>query len=135
MREITTFLISIIVTFSFAQKTDVVVVRNGDQITGEVKSLQSNVLTFKTDDMGTLKIKWDRVLHIVSRNTFRVELKNGLIILGSLDSTEIDVHVRILADTNWTEVKSQDIVGILKINQTIKGRIDGEVGLGYSYTK
>ena len=94
-----------------------------------------NWLSFKTDDMGTLKIKWDRFLHIVSRNTFRVELKNGLIILGSLDSTEIDVHVRILADTNWTEVKSQDIVGILKINQTIKGRIDGEVGLGYSYTK
>ena len=119
----------------FSQETDVVVVQNGDHITGEVKSLQNNVLSFKTDDMGTLRIKWDRVLHIISKNNFRVELKNGTIIFGSLDSTEINEFVRVVADSNWTEVKSEEVVDILRINQTILGRIDGEVGMGYSFTK
>lgn len=119
----------------FAQKTDIVVIRNGDNITGEVKSLKDNMLSFKTDDMGTIKIKWDRVLHIVSKNTFRIELKDGAILLGSLDSTAFDGFVRVLSGTIWTEVKSEDLVGIVKVNQTILGRIDGEISLGYSFTK
>jgi putative salt-induced outer membrane protein YdiY len=135
MKQLTFFLLLMITISLFSQKADIVMVHNGDEITGEVKSLQDNVLNFKTDDMGTLKIKWDKVVHLVSKNIFRVELKNGLIIFGSLDSTQREGFVRVLSDSSWTEVKSEEIVGILKINQTIIGRFDGDIGLGYSFTK
>ena len=37
-----------------APKTDVVVLVNGDRITGEVKQLERGILTYGTDFMGTL---------------------------------------------------------------------------------
>lgn len=139
MKSFFVILLSIFSTVSFAQnvteKEDMVVIQNGDKITGEVKFLQDNILTYKTDDMGTLKIKWDKVLHIASKNTFRIELRSGSILIGSLDSTETNGFVRIVVDSIWTEVKTIEVVEILKINNTILGRIDGEIGLGYSFTK
>jgi len=42
---------------ALAAKTDVVVLLNGDRITGEVKELSYGQLKFKTDDMGTLYIE------------------------------------------------------------------------------
>jgi len=135
MRKSTIILLLLFSHAIFSQKTDVVVVQNGNHITGEVQNLQDNMLSFKTDDMGTLRIKWDKVLHVVSKNSFRVELKGGGILLGALDSTERNGYVRILIDSSWTEVKSDEVVGILKIDQTVLGRIDGDIGIGYSYTK
>ena len=37
-----------------AQKTDSVWIRNGDRITGEVKSLSRGLLKYSTDDLGTV---------------------------------------------------------------------------------
>ena len=39
-----------------APKTDVVVLKNGDKITGEVKTLERGRLEFSTDSMGTVYI-------------------------------------------------------------------------------
>ena len=44
-----------------APKTDVIEFLNGDHLTGEVKSLQQGILTFKTDMMSTVSIKWEHV--------------------------------------------------------------------------
>jgi hypothetical protein len=40
-----------------AQKTDVVVIANGDVITGEIKGLSRGKLDYNTDDAGRLSIK------------------------------------------------------------------------------
>ena len=42
-----------------AQRTDVVELRNGDEITGEIKELARGKLKFKTDDMGTIYVEWE----------------------------------------------------------------------------
>ena len=39
-----------------AQKTDVVTLENGDEITGEIKQLDRGKLEYGTDDMGTVEI-------------------------------------------------------------------------------
>ncbi len=51
---------------------------NGDYITGEVKKLQFGILFFKTDDMGTLQIEWEKVMHVISKDYFEVELQDFL---------------------------------------------------------
>ena len=56
-----------------AAKTDVVVMRNGDTLTGEVDVLERGRLRFKTDDMGTLDIEWDKVRHVTAGATFEIE--------------------------------------------------------------
>ena len=49
---------------SFAQKTDVVTLLNGDKITGEVKYLRVGILTYKTDNMETVSIQWNKIKSI-----------------------------------------------------------------------
>ena len=41
-----------------AEKTDIVVLANGNIVTGEVKSLEFGTLRYSTDSMGTVKIDW-----------------------------------------------------------------------------
>ena len=42
-------------------KSDVVTLRRGDRIYGDIVSLQYGLLTVKTDNMGTLSIEWPAV--------------------------------------------------------------------------
>ena len=41
------------------EKTDVVILKNGDRITGEIKKLDRGKLKLKTDDMSTVYIELD----------------------------------------------------------------------------
>ncbi|MEQ8521924.1 MAG: hypothetical protein RIC15_07190, partial [Vicingaceae bacterium] len=45
------------ITFCQAQKTDILILKNGDHITGEVKRLDLDILQFKTSTMSTAKVK------------------------------------------------------------------------------
>ena len=66
-------------------KTDVVTLRNGDRITGEIKRLERGRLEFSTDDAGTLYLEWDKVISVVS-TTRQVEVmtRDGRLFLGTL---------------------------------------------------
>ena len=47
-------------------KSDVVVLRNGDRISGDIASLEFGILTLKTDNMSDLSIEWPAVRSIVT---------------------------------------------------------------------
>src|SRR5215210_738140 len=66
------------------QKTDSVWIRNGDRITGEVKSLARALLEYSTDDLGTVYIEWEKVERISSPTNFEVYLKSGAKFYGNL---------------------------------------------------
>lgn len=61
----------------FAQKTDIVTLLNGDKITGEVKYLRVGILTFKTDNMETVSIQWNKIQSIETQNYFEIEVADG----------------------------------------------------------
>src|SRR6478672_5568821 len=71
-------------TAAEAQKTDSVWIRNGDRITGEVKSLSRALLKYSTDDLGTIYIEWEKVVRITSPATYEVQLSSGLKYFGTL---------------------------------------------------
>ena len=58
-------------------KTDVIVLTNGDRITGEIKSVEAAILTLSTDSAGTLSIEWVRVASLTSHTDFQFEMANG----------------------------------------------------------
>jgi hypothetical protein len=80
------FFIAIIILFfnfiSFARKTDVVNLNNGDKITGEVKYLRVGILTFKTDNMETVSIRWNKIKNIETKKIFEVEVADGRVFFG-----------------------------------------------------
>ena len=48
-------------------KTDVVMLRNGDRLSGDIVSLEFGILSLKTDNMSTLSIKWPAVRSVTSK--------------------------------------------------------------------
>ncbi len=58
--------------FSFAQKTDTLVMLNGNVITGEIKELDYGLLIYKTSGMGTLKVKRENINSLKSKKRFEV---------------------------------------------------------------
>ena len=69
----------------FAQgRTDVLTLRNGDRITGEVVRLERGRLEFKTDDAGTLYLEWDKLSSVVAMRLVEVTTADGRRFLGSL---------------------------------------------------
>ena len=113
-----------------AQKTDSVWIRNGDRITGEVKSLYRALLKYSTDDLGTIYIEWDKVVRISSRATFEVQLSSGQKYYGTLGSSR-DGSVVLGIDT----LPLAQIVTITPIRGKLISRIDGYLDVGFSYQK
>jgi hypothetical protein len=62
---------------AMAEKTDVVVLVNGNAVTGEVKSLEFGVLRYSTDSMGTVSIDWEDIVSVSSQEHHQVELTDG----------------------------------------------------------
>ncbi len=61
----------------WAQKTDIVVLKNGDRITGEVIVVKFGKLKYSTDDVGTIFIEWDKVIFLKSKSHYEVEAEAG----------------------------------------------------------
>ena len=58
-------------------KTDVIVLKNGDRVTGEILELEYGLLRLSTDDMGTINIEWSAIASIDSQYTFDVQRAGG----------------------------------------------------------
>jgi hypothetical protein len=72
---------------SAREKTDVLVMPNGDRLTCEIKSLSSGTLSISLDyASGTVSIDWDKVDHIESMQLFLVKTQDGLVYSGSLST-------------------------------------------------
>src|SRR5271170_6767954 len=67
-----------------ADKTDVVVLLNGDHLTGEIKGMSRGQLDFKTDDAGRFSIEWVKIARVTSKHIFEVELSSGKKYYGTL---------------------------------------------------
>ena len=66
--------------------TDVVVLRNGDRLHGEIKGLRFGRLELSTTSMSTIYVEWDKVVGLTSPNFFEVETADGVRYYGSFDA-------------------------------------------------
>ncbi len=119
-----------------AQKTDVVILKNGDHLTGEIKKLDLDILQFKTSTMSTVQIKWYQVSNIFAPDKFvQVELEDKTKIYGSLDSINIPNALRIVSNEGEFNVPVDNVVGITQVKRVFWSRFSGNLGAGLSYTK
>jgi hypothetical protein len=72
-----------------AAKEDIIILKNGDYITGEVKSMEFARLSYSTDAMKTLSIEWDEIKYLKAKETFRIEMEDETDFSGSLDSDSL----------------------------------------------
>ena len=71
------------------EKSDLIVMKNGDKITCEVKGLASNTLYISVDYiLNTISVDWTKVDHIESKQLFLVRTQGGVVYAGALSSPE-----------------------------------------------
>ena len=121
---------------TFSQKTDVVILKNGDHLTGEVKKLDLDILQFKTSTMSTVQIKWYQVSNIIAPDKYlQVELKDKTKIFGSFDTINVPNALRIVGNEGEFNVSVDNVVGITQVKRVFWSRFSGNLGAGISYTK
>jgi hypothetical protein len=118
-----------------ADKTDVVVLKNGDRITGEIRGLQNGLLTYKTDDIGILSVEWERVVRISSVWLFILEDTRGRRYTGALQEAPEPGRVVVRAGEGPVTLELADIVGIARFGTNLFQRFQGYLDLGFSLQK
>ncbi|HET9702543.1 MAG TPA: DUF481 domain-containing protein [Vicinamibacterales bacterium] len=115
-------------------RTDVITLHNGDRVTGEVERLDRGQVEFKTDDIGTIYLEWDKVSSVVSVNQFEIITTDGSRFLGTLGAQP----PRQLLVTNalgQLTLPMAEVSAIRPIGSSFWQRLDGSFDLGFSYTK
>jgi hypothetical protein len=117
------------------QRTDVVILKNGDKITGEIKKLDRGILEFKTDSMDTLNIEWEVIDFIQSKNLFDVESISGLHYIGPIQKAEKNGQMIVATEQMDFTLSLKNIVRIYALEETFWRRFKGFVDAGFGYQK
>jgi uncharacterized protein DUF481 len=123
------------------EKSDVIVMKNGDRITCEIKGLAADTLNIRVDYiLGISSVEWSKVDHVESKQLFIVKTQDGLVYSGTLSTTETSggrpVKIQILepSDTK-VEIEKPQIIKMDQTSSTIWERFNGDIGLGVIYSK
>jgi putative salt-induced outer membrane protein YdiY len=136
-----TFILALLcVPSAFAKRTDdVVILKNGDRLTGEIKSLQRGELRFKADYMAeAVRLDWTKVERLESKDRYLISLTDGQLFtesfaLNSLPEEGPNNFV-IGVNASATRVDKMDVIRILPVESKFWQQLEGTVDLGFSFT-
>lgn len=120
-----------------AAKTDVVRLINGDDVTGEVKSLEFSELRYSTDSMGTVSIEWEEIVSLTSNQSLQVEVTSGTRYFGNLLPASAEGLIAVGRGENVQELEIMAVVRITPIetDEKIWQRLEGSVKFGFDSDK
>jgi len=119
---------------ALSQKTDSVVVSNGNLIIGEMKELQRGQLKLSTDAMSTVYVEWPKVISVGTNKIFEVFLEDGTIYFGSLGLGTGDSLIVITPEQTVT-VATQAVVSLERIKPNLWDALDGNINAGFDFTQ
>lgn len=119
---------------SAAAKVDVIVLKNGSRIVGEIKQMTKSRLELGTDDMGTLQIEWDNITQITAPEYFEVEHMNGGLYFGALKPGASADALEVVADWGNDQVPLREIVRIQLVKSGFWDKFKGSLDAGAGYT-
>ena len=111
------------------QQPDTVLLRSGNPVIGEVKSLKRGSLSFDTDEMDLVSIDWDDIAFITSSQFFEVHLVSGAEYYGSLASADT-VQLIVIGATRSDTVPFSEVVGIRPFDSGFFARTNGFIDVG-----
>ncbi len=122
-------------------KTDVLVMKNGDRLTGEVKGLDAGVLYVNMDYiLGTSSVQWSKIDHLESKQLFLVKTEDGSVYTGTLSTAEtaggrpVQIEVAETLEHKVTIDRAQ-IVQMDETSERFWQRFNGSINSGITYSK
>jgi hypothetical protein len=138
-------LLSSIVLFALPllarDKTDILVMKNGDRMTCEVKGLDAGVLYVSFDYIdGTTSVDWSKVARLESKQLFVVKTQDGRVYTGTLTTPETPagrpVKIQVVETSQpATEIDRADIVNMVGTSDKFWRRFNGVISFGTIYSK
>ena len=124
-------------TNAYATKGDVVQLVNGDEITGEIKSLDFGALSYSTDSMGTVSIDWEDIVSISTAQPLQIEITDGTRYYGPLGRTDGRFEVLVEVPGSKTVIATANIVRISQVetDETFLSGLEGSISLGFDSQK
>ncbi len=122
-------------------KTDVVVMKNGDHFTGEVKGLDAGVLYVNMDYiLGTSSVQWSKIDHIESKQLFLVKTEDGSVYTGTLSTAENaggrPVRIEVAeSPEHRVAIDRKQIVQMDETSERFWQRFNGSINSGIIYSK
>jgi len=116
-------------------KSDIVELRNGNHLTGDIVSMEYGTLTLKTDQMGTLRIEWPAVRSVSSKYAFALAQTGGAKFYGILATTPDGTAVTVTEGESVHRIPIAQVERLSRYSQTFWNRINGNLAVGYSFTK
>ncbi len=138
---LSTLVLVLAVPTAAREKTDVLVMKNGDRMTCEIKGLDAGVLYVSFDYIdGTSPVDWSKVLLMESTQPFVVKTADGSAYTGTLRTLEAGAGrpMRIVVVNSGNEetvVEQSRIVQMLVTSERRWQRFNGEISFGAIYSK
>jgi len=135
--------VQILVLYSFmappahAEKTDIVVLINGNAVTGEIKSLDFGSLRYSTDSMGTVSIDWEDIVNVTSSQNFQIEVVDGSRYYGHLTAPEDRYAIRLKTPSTTYDFQMAEVIRITPIesDDSFWEQLDGSFSIGLQTAK
>jgi Protein of unknown function, DUF481 len=123
-------------------KTDVLVMKNGDHMTCEVKGLDAGVLYVSFDYIdGTTSVDWSKVARLESSQLFVVRTESGAVYTGILrtpeTTTDRPVKIEVLQppEHEVATLNRSQIVRMVATSDKFWQRFNGGISFGQIYSK
>jgi Protein of unknown function, DUF481 len=121
------------------RKDDVVVMKNGDRFTGEIKGLQHGELSFKAQYMtASVRLDWNRVERLESQDQFIVALADGRRYAGNIEKIEVEKttksEFRIVSNAGSFKVSQSEVIKIWQREPSFWKQLTGSIDYGFSFT-
>jgi hypothetical protein len=122
-----------------AKRQDVVIMNNGDHLTGQVKRLQNGLLYVETEYVsGNISLDWNQVKSVQSTATYRIVLNTGQRLVGKIEKESGEKaktgDVLIREATEEVQVPSEAIVSIDTKKPTFWRELQGAIDFGSTFT-
>ena len=115
------------------QQTDVIVLINGDRVTGKIEELERGRLRVDTRYVGVVSINWRRVAEVRSDLLFEVELANGRRFLSTIGPAEDDGRISIDRGNGPEAVPHLSVVRLVPLRDSFWSRMRGSLDAGVSF--
>ena len=141
LRHITMCLLLCSAPLLARESSDVIIMKNGDHLTGEIKGLSGGVLYVSMAYiLGTSSVQWSKVDHIESKQLFLVKTQDGSVYTGALSTAETEearpVTIEVVqASQESVELERKQVVEMDQTSEHFWQRFNGEINTGIIYSK
>jgi hypothetical protein len=114
---------------------DVILMKNGSLLLGKLSAAERGVVDFEIANIGETEVDLSDIAQIRAANAdFQVDAAGRERIIGKIRPDAVAGNLVISSATGDTVIAIAEVIRLKRIDQTLLEKLDGFVGVGYSYS-